>query len=76
MDCNPSSCVCGILQARIWSGLLFSSPGDLPYPGTEPASLALAGGFFPSEPPGKPLSTSTLITALFHAGEMGNRART
>ena len=66
----------GFPRQEHWSGLLFSSPGDLPYPGTEPASLALAGGFFPSEPPGKPLSTSTLITALFHAGEMGNRART
>ena len=30
---------------------------DLPYPGTEPASLespVLAGGFFTAEPPGKP----------------------
>ena len=35
-----------------WSGLLFPPPGDPPYPGIEPASLAspaspaLAGGFF------------------------------
>ena len=32
-----------------WSGLPFPSPGDLPNPGIEPASLlspALAGGFF------------------------------
>ena len=28
-------------------------PGDLPDPGIEPASLALAGGFFITEPPGK-----------------------
>ena len=29
-------------------------PGDLPDPGIEPASPALAGGFFTTEPPGKP----------------------
>ena len=32
----------------------FPSPGDLPEPGIEPASPALAGGFFTTEPPGKP----------------------
>ena len=39
------------------SGLPFPSPGDLPNPGIEPGSpesLALAGRFFPTEPPGKP----------------------
>ena len=29
-----------------WIGLPFPSPGDLPDPGIEPESLALAGGFF------------------------------
>ena len=38
-----------------WSGLPFSSPGNLPDPGIEPASPALAGRFFINEPPGKPL---------------------
>ena len=37
------------------TGLPFPSPGDIPDPGTEPASPALAGGFFTAEPPGKPL---------------------
>ena len=42
MDCSPpGSSVCGILQARILSGLPFPSPGDLPDPGIEPGSLAL-----------------------------------
>ena len=44
-------------RQEYWSGLPFPSPGDLPDPGTEPASLvspALAGGFFTTEPPGKP----------------------
>ena len=39
------------------SGLLFPTPGDLPNPGIEPmspASPALAGRFFTTEPSGKP----------------------
>ena len=43
-------------RQEYWSGLPFPSPGDLPDPGIEPASLAslaLAGGFFATEPPGK-----------------------
>ena len=45
------------------SGLLFPSPGDLPYPGVEPTSAvspALTGGFFTIEPPGKPFACSYL----------------
>ena len=38
------------------SGLPFVSPGDLPDPGIEPMSPALAGVFFTTEPPGKALS--------------------
>ena len=37
-----------------WSGLPFSSLGDLPNPGIKSTSPALAGGFFATEPPGKP----------------------
>ena len=44
----------GFPRQEYWSGLLFPPPGDLPDPGIEPASLALAGGFFTTEPPGKP----------------------
>ena len=46
----------GFLREEYWGGLPFSTPGDLPDPGIEPASLAshaLAGGFFTAEPPGK-----------------------
>ena len=43
----------GILQAK-WA---FSSPGDLPKPGIEPRSPALWGDSFPSEPPGKAVSS-------------------
>ena len=37
-----------------WSGLPFPPPGDLPDLGIELVSPALAGGFFTTEPPGKP----------------------
>ena len=36
----PGSSVHGIFQQECWSGLPFPSPGDLPDPGTEPASSA------------------------------------
>ena len=36
----------GFPRQEYWSGLPFPSPGDLPDPGIEPASPALAGGFF------------------------------
>ena len=37
-----------------WSRLPFPSPDDIPDPGVEPTSPAFAGGFFTTEPPGKP----------------------
>ena len=37
-----------------WGGLPSPSPGDLPNPGNEPASPALAGRFLTTKPPGKP----------------------
>ena len=36
----------GLCKQEYWSGLSFPSPGDLPEPGIEPSSPALAGGFF------------------------------
>ena len=59
----PALQPCGLYQASLcmlfprqeyWSGLPFASPGDLPNPGTEPTSPALADGFFITETPGKP----------------------
>ena len=44
----------GFPRQEYWSVLPFPSPGDLPHPGTEPASLVLTGGFFMTEPPRKP----------------------
>ena len=48
----------GFSRQEYWSGLQFLSPRDLPDPGIKPmslASLALAGSFFTTEPPGKPV---------------------
>ena len=39
----------GFPRQEYWNGLPFPSPGDLPDLGVEPASLALAGGFFTIE---------------------------
>ena len=44
----------GFPRQEYWSGLPFPSPGDLPDPGIEPASPALAGRFYTTKPPGKP----------------------
>ena len=48
-------------RQEYWSGLPFPSPGDLLDPGIEHVSLespALAGGFFTTEPLGKPFVSS------------------
>ena len=42
-------------RQEYWSGLPFPSLGDLPDPGIGPTSPELAGGFFTTAPPGKPI---------------------
>ena len=47
----------GFPRLEDWSGLPFPLLGDLPDPGSKsvsPTSPALAGGFFTTEPSGKP----------------------
>ena len=39
----------GFSRQEYWSGLPFPPPGDLPNPGSELMSPALAGGFFASD---------------------------
>ena len=46
----------GFPRQEYCSGVPFPSPGDLPDPGMEPASPALAGKFLTIEPPEKPKS--------------------
>ena len=53
----------GLPRQEHWSGLPFPPPGDLPDLGIEPASPALAGGFFITEPPGNPYVTLGLMKA-------------
>ena len=51
-------------RQEYWSGLPFSTPGDLLKPGVKPVSLAfpaLAGKFFTTEQPGKPTVSIYLI---------------
>ena len=45
----------GFSKKDYWSGLPFPPPGDLPHSGIKPASPVSAGGFFTTEPTGKPL---------------------
>ena len=47
----------GFSRQEYWSGLPSPPPGNLPDPGIKPMSLvipALTGGFFTTEPAGKP----------------------
>ena len=55
MDCSSAgSSVHGISQVRILKWVAISFSRDLPGPGIESRSPALAGRFFITEPPGKP----------------------
>ena len=51
----------GFPGQEYWSELPFPSPGDLPNPGIEPSSPALAGRFFTTELPGKPIIIVAII---------------
>ena len=57
----------GFTRQEYWSGLPFATLGDLPDPGIKPAFPALAGGFFTTDPPGKPFegSDKTICFCLF-----------
>ena len=55
----------GLPRQKYWSELPFPSPGDLPDPGIEPASLALESIFFTTDPPGNNLSIVFLLSISF-----------
>ena len=58
---DPMDCSMGFSRQEYWSGLLFPSPGNLPRPGVEPVSPALTSRFLPTEPPGNPHHSGTLV---------------
>ena len=47
----------GFPRQEYWSRLQLPPPGDVPGPEIQPASPALAGRFFTSEPPESPCRT-------------------
>ena len=51
----------GFPRQKYWSGLPFPSPGDLPNPGIEPTSPALASRVFTTDPPAKPRDYDTMM---------------
>ena len=51
----------GFPRQEYWSGFPFPSPGDLPHTGMEPESPTVAGGFFTTEPPGRPPASCFLF---------------
>ena len=63
---NPWTVACqaplsmGFPRQEYCQRLPFPSPEDLPEPGIEPVSSAMAGGFFTTEPRGKPTTFDTL----------------
>ena len=62
MDCNLSVSSVGFSRQEYWNGFPFPPPGNLPDPGIQPLSLALTGGFFTPEPPGKPYSVRISVS--------------
>ena len=58
----PLSILCPMQE--YWSGLSWSAPEDLLNPEIRPRSPALAGRFFPTELPGKPIPTLYLLLLL------------
>ena len=64
----PGSSVHGIIQTRIWSGLPFPSPGDIPDPGIKSRFPTLQTDSLLSEPQGSQSSPSSdaFPGAFFH----------
>ena len=74
---NQAPLSIAFLRQEYWSGLPFPSPGDLPDPGIKPASPALAGRFFTSEPLGKPqLNLAVLIIFSLFKKKQAKQSKT
>ena len=74
MNCSPPvSLIHGIVQVRILE-VAFPPPGDLSNPGIKPAcpvSPELAGGFFTTELPGKPIEEKRLFNWILIQSPLG-----
>ena len=66
---RQSALLMGFPKQEYWGGLAFPSPG------IEPRSPALAGGFFTTEPPGKPPSPPFRWQLCCHSGWLTGRGR-
>ena len=63
----------GFSRQEYWSGLPFSSPGDLPDPGIEPGSPALYADALPCEPPGKSCLPAKVVVKLEDSSQRRER---
>ena len=55
----------GFSREEHWNGLPFTPPGDLPDPGIEPGSPAMAGRFFPAVLSEKPIYYENSMVNFF-----------
>ena len=73
--CNPWSVGCqaplsmGFFRQEYWSGLPFTSPGDLPDPGIKPRSPAWQGDSLPLSHQGSPKHISSCILFSLTPGD-------
>ena len=61
----PAPLSMGFSRQEYWSGLPFPSPAGCPGAGFEPGSPALQADSLPTEPRGKPVSSTLWLTFLF-----------
>ena len=66
MAAHQAPLTVGFPRQEYFSGLPFPPPGDLPDPGIEPMSSALAGRVFTTEPPGNPEYVPYRVVIIFN----------
>ena len=62
---HQASVSVGFSRQEYWSGLPCPPRADVPYPGVEPVSPALAGGFFTTESSGILAGGKSIVHKLF-----------
>ena len=78
MDCSSPPLSLGFFRQEYWSGLPFPPPGDLPNPGSEPASPvspALQADSLPAELLGKSIFLVTVIIIWDSHSNIGKSIR-